>query len=406
MKDMITQAQILNFEKLAVRDIESGIGFWIEDYKPIDKIKVGPHGKGGKDAKSKAVKADNGIYSFRYGTTTHEDKNAFKEKYTCECGKLTGTVFDGCRCSFCDTVVEFKDDNINITGWFKMENGAKIIHPILYNSVVSIIGKKDLIEMLLLPKLNANGAIIPSDRPYMNIGLIEFRERFDEIINHYMEKKHKWNNKLDVYELIQEHRDKVFTSCLPVFSLLLRPVNIIGGVLEYNKINKEFTKLSSTISQINKIAFVDIEKIKLMRLLDIVQKTYHTIYKHCIEVMAKSKKALIRGQMLGAKFNYVARNVITPNNDKTRIDEVTMSYLGFLELHKPEIINIMTKTLGYSMTKAYNTWFEATLKFDDMIYEIMMSMIKNPLKPVKVLINRNPSKMIGPYYGNIVVNMS
>ena len=155
------------------------------------------------------------------------DENAFEERYTCKCGAYRGKIFEGETCPNCREKIEFKDVDLSITGWIKI-NDYKIIQPIYYNKLLSIIGQKAFPEIIQFGKrVGKNGKIEsvvqekPSS-PFMGIGLIEFRERFDEILDYYKTKK---KNKIMEIEEIEEDKEKVFASAIPVYSSVLRPMS-------------------------------------------------------------------------------------------------------------------------------------------------------------------------------------
>ena len=74
-----------------------------------------------------------------YGTS-YDDEHAFIERYRCRCGEFKGRQFDGEICPFCGTPVEFKDSDINITGWITLSK--QIISPYYFNLFCQTIGKE------------------------------------------------------------------------------------------------------------------------------------------------------------------------------------------------------------------------------------------------------------------------
>ena len=50
------------------------------------------------------------------------DEDAFSERYSCRCQELRGRVFEGEICPKCETKVEFKDTDLEITGWIILHN--------------------------------------------------------------------------------------------------------------------------------------------------------------------------------------------------------------------------------------------------------------------------------------------
>ena len=74
-----------------------------------------------------------------YGTT-YEDEQSFIERYRCRCGAFKSRQFEGEICPICGTKVEFRDSDINVTGWISLGNN-KIISPYYFNVLQQAIGK-------------------------------------------------------------------------------------------------------------------------------------------------------------------------------------------------------------------------------------------------------------------------
>lgn len=209
----------LNWDEECRRDLTLGRGFLITEPAITNKDQ----------------KSYNGIQSTRFGTDW-SDENAFEDRYSCSCKALQGKIFEGETCSQCKTKVEYKDVDLSITGWIVINN-HKLIQPSYYNKLENIIGVRDFKEMVEYDKfIDRNGHIQQKDisNPFKGIGIIEFQERFDEILNYYKKKK---KNKLEEIKEIEEDKDKVFTSCIPVYSAILRPISFKAESFFYNSIN-------------------------------------------------------------------------------------------------------------------------------------------------------------------------
>mgnify|MGYP001083378018 CR=1 FL=1 len=380
----------MNWDKECERDLVSNLGFRITE--PAFKkttVKIIENSKEVK--KIKEEKTMNGIHSPLFATD-YEDEDAFSERYTCQCKELKGRVYEGEICPICNTEVKFRDVDLRITGWIILDN-HKIIQPIFYRMIKSIIGEKILLEILEYNKDITNDGQIKnkiSKNPYMGIGIIEFRERFDEIINYYKSKK---KNKAELADEVLREKDKVFASCIPVFSSVLRPILFKGDSFLYNPIDKKYTPIYSLVSSLNAQNAVNKNnknkkkridehtmlfslQIKLMKLWDLVFS------------LINQKDGHIKDQLLGGRLNFSARNVIIPD-PTLKPDEIKLGYLAFLELYKYEIIAHLVKMNDINENMAYEQWYKATINFNQKIYEVMKYIVdkKNPC----VIINRNPT---------------
>ena len=153
----------------------------------------------------------------------------------------------------CGTKVEYRDENFGMFGYICLKDPYYLIHPNLFNSIAFFIGEREFMNIITpVHKKDEDGhdipIIPPKDEPYFGIGMMDFHDRFDEIIEYYRGKR---PNKMDYYENIIDDRDKVFTQSVPVFTIHLRPYRIDGDMLHFegtNAIYKVMTKLASDIN--------------------------------------------------------------------------------------------------------------------------------------------------------------
>jgi len=166
----------------------------------------------------KDLKNPNGIYSQKYGAILG-DANPFGNRYRCECGFLDKRYNLHNICPYCGSEVIYVDDDMNIFGWMTLYN-YWIIHPNLYKSIASYIGPKKLDKIIGYEEkkdkdghkviIEYEGGVKKEDK-YNGIGMIVFKEKFQEILDHFYTPKKK-----DKYTHIIENKDKVFTQSISV----------------------------------------------------------------------------------------------------------------------------------------------------------------------------------------------
>lgn len=380
---------IINWEKEYEADMDKGIGF---DITRADYIKSTP--------KEENIRAADGIYSIEYGTTWQDD-NAFAERYRCKCGETKGKPSEGEICPLCSNPVTFVDSNIEITGWFKL-NEHRIIQPAMYAFVSSLVGEKNLEDIISNAKrrMNKNGKydnVPDSKNPYRGIGMIEFEEKFDEIMDFFLSKKAM---KRDVYDEIYKNRDCVFSSVIPVYSLLLRPIKINNMEFSFVKINNTFSTMATEIADLNDLDIgIHRSKRRVLTLLNEIQQNVNFLYEYVIDLLS-SKKGVIRNNILGGRYNFSSRCVIIPIAEGgMKVNEVILPYKAFMELYRMELINLMCTISGLTISQAEDKWNEGLLEFDPTIHELMEYMISNTSGGLRILINRNPSIS----YGSVLV---
>jgi len=371
----------LNWDKECEMDFITGRGFEITE--PAVK---------GKDQKSMY-----GIQSPLF-CSDWSDEDAFAERYTCECGEMRGKVFEGETCPNCHTEIKFKDVDLSITGWIILHN-HKIIQPIFYNKLSSIIGNKQFADIVRFDKkVNKDGHLEEKqddkNNPFKGIGIIEFRDRFDEIMDFYKNKK---KNKREEIDDIMKEKHKLFASCIPVYSSVLRPISFKGESFFYSAIDKKYNSIFSSTRLLNDSELFEArrkkwtkekrERMDTSKILSSIQEKLMELWSLIFEQIDQ-KDGHIKSEILGGMINFSSRCVIIP--DATlKSDEVRLSYMCFLELFKYEIIACLVKMANITENDAYEQWFKARIKYSPKIYEVMNYILKKR-KP-KILINRNPT---------------
>ncbi len=343
----------------------------------------------------KDLKSSESIFSERFGQTLN-DVSPFADKYRCNCGNLRSRIYDKVKCPICNTEVKYVDDNFKLFGWMVLKNHY-IIHPNLFNSLSYFIGSEKLDNMIKESEtIDEDGHIIETeidlskDEPFAGIGMIDFKEKIDEILDFYLA---KYPNKKEYYDDIKANMDKLFTQSIPVYTTHLRPFKIDGENFNFEGTNSLYNMMARLVWQINKDRLEMQNKKKPKNdLLYNLQKKYNELYEEIKQILS-GKKGTLRSCLAG-RYNFSARSVIIPNPDM-RIDQVTLSYHCLAELLQQQIINILKKSYNMSYADAYSMWYKGQVKENDRIRNIIMSIIKSTPNGIPLIINRNPSLSYG-----------
>ncbi len=369
----------LNLDEERIKDINTNNGFIISKRQNINKD----------------VKSDEGIFSSKFGKTL-SDANAYENRYKCKCGHLQGTINKGMTCEYCHTQVKFISDNFEYFGWICIKEPYAVIHPNLFKSLQAFIGGKELDRILSSnDNIDENGFIKEKDTnknsPFIGLGMIEFREKFYEVMEFYKNKNIKKPQKLLYYQDIMENADKVFTHSIPVYTTQLRPFNIDGTKFNFEGNNEIYNNLAAQAAKVNK----DILYIRTRtgakksskaekQLLYAMQKNINDIYSD-LEKQLSGKKGYVRS-LIGGRFNFCSKVIIVPNPE-LEIDEIKLPYAAMLEIFQQRIVNILSKT--YIPSEAYKMWDSARNCFDRNIANLIESIIESEY--VGVFFGRNPS---------------
>lgn len=390
--DFFTKIEVIDLDKEAKEDIESGRGFLIDAPKSTNK---------------KDIKNPNGIYSPKFGQKLG-DLNPYADRYSCECGHLKSRVNHGIYCPICHTKCKYVDDDFKMFGWIILKEPYHIIHPKFYESLDFIFGtspyntekkriKGSKLQNILnyFPDVDQDGKIHPcsfkpDNEPYYGIGMMEFYERFDEILDYYYQKNPK---KKEYYDEIQYYRDIVFCHSIPVFTTHLRPADIRDGYMYYEPTNGIYNMINKHVHSINKDRrkFDQDYKIKNTELYK-TQMKYMELVQEVMNILT-GKKGQLR-MLVGGRYSYSCRAVIRQDSS-LRIDQVKLPYVALVKMLQQRIINILIRTYNISPSDAYNIWSKAIAKKDERICEIITAIINSNPEGLPVIINRNPTINFG-----------
>jgi hypothetical protein len=379
----------INLDRECERDINTGNGFVISDSNGIKKD----------------IKDENGLFSPKFGQTLGS-MNTYSNRWRCECGMLEGSVHKDMICPYCNTPVKFIGDNYQLFGWIRLNN-YYIIHPNLYSLIEFFcgpggIGPNDKEKhSKLYNMIKYNGQIDQdgnenvedlgiTDQPFYGIGMIDFYNKFDDIMTYYL---HKYPAKIEVYNQIYENRDKIFTHSLPVFTSLLRPFDVHGSNMYYEPTNAMYNLINSLAGSINRDDTQMSKKKKPKNdLLFDMQIKIQELYEEIIQILS-GKKGELR-QLIGGRCNFSSRSVIAQDPD-LRIDQIKLPYIALAIMLQQKICNILCKTYNIGEAEAYNIWFKAVTSPTQQMHDIIMSIIHANPNGLPCVLNRNPTIAYG-----------
>lgn len=83
---------------------------------------------------------------------------------------------------------------------------------------------------------------------------------------------------------------------------------------------------------------------------------------------------------------------------------MTVKDVAFVELWKPDIVNLLVKLEGYTYSQAYERWYYAYREFDTKVYKIINYILKKEKGGPTILLNRNPTiDILVAYKSDLIV---
>lgn len=263
---------------------------------------------------SSAVTLDGKFTKSQYGAnsplfgTSYEDEQAFMERHRCECGTFKGRQWEGEICPLCGKEVKERQIQMKMTAWFSLGDNV-VINPHWYKILTKLIGKNEFPQIVnSMERVDKNGnrekAIPGIDytplSPFAAIGMDEFYERFDEIIDYFAAKKKKFVEA----EVCKQEKRKVFTHHIPVYTTALRPASATADTLYYNGIEKDIHPLFNLTESIK-----NCEPIEKPVLQDRIQFRVNRIWEYNFSQINK-KEGFIRNKLISGALNYTSREYI------------------------------------------------------------------------------------------------
>lgn len=391
---MSSKLVLSNWRVRYAYDKAYGTAFIINNAIGIDKRTVKP--------------IEGGIYSKALGNITDTDTDI--RQYSCNCGHLTSRFDEGDVCEECGTVCkEVFGVDLNKYGWILLGD-YYVIQPNAYEMIKSVVGAKNLEKMIKYQvSIGIEGNQVDLDTklkpiPYQNIGMIEFKRKFEEIMNYYGSIK---SNKYEKAMFLIKNKNRVFTNVIPVYSSLLRPAYSSGKrkMFSYDKLNSHITAILSNVKLLNNGTSKRLKNGGDVTLLWAIQESLQEFYHMTITTKISGKSKIIRNSILSTRTSFSSRAVITSLTDPKYIgmDHVVVNYKQFIEIYTLLILNCMMRGIGDPKFKNMTLYELLTYlkrakyaeEVDETIYSIIEYLIKNHKQGLWVVLNRNPTIDLG-----------
>lgn len=370
-----------------------------------------------------------GLQSEFFGSDYGDDA-AFADRYSCQCGKLKGRMYEHEICPECNTEVQYSDVDLEKFGWIIIDNEFSVINPIYYMKLEALLGKYDSSESVIgaiikthykdddggilvgnsdTPALDEKDKLNIGKHPFIRRGLIWLKDHLRDVQDYYSRVK---PNKKEAFQEIYDNIDKVFCYCIPVYSAVLR-MEAPGqkGEKAYKvKTNTCYRSIIRSNQKISEIVadkdegdeYTPEEVTTINRFLAQIQKDLHDMYEEEYNIL-EGKKGYIQGKIIAGRYNFSARNIIISGNRALHSDEVEMCYSSFIELFRYELTAYYAKYNNCTISEANDAIIRGQSRFDKQIYYTMLYMVRTA--ELYVIVNRNPSINYGSFLALRVINV-
>lgn len=402
----------LNLDLECQMDILQGKGIRLQSTEAF-------HKKADKFTK-KTEKVYDGLQSEFFGSDFGDD-SAFAERWSCKCKKYIGKMYRNVHCEVCDSDVTFHDIDLTKFGWIILDD-FKVLSPIYDQKLLATLGSQgddSVLNKILEVNYDENGQQIFKDKellqlkqhPFMHKGMywLSDPKNLMEVLTYYEKKRAKTKEK--AFQELKNDLFNIFTSCIPVYSAILRTElpGEKGSKVFKLKINTSYSSIIRSTNFINGIERESqLENLSSINMhLYRIQKEIRNVFNDTYKSFMK-KTGIIMSKVIGGRYNYSARNIIIPSSGYLRADEIEISYSTCMELYRSELINFYQKIQGCTVMEASLAWKRGTVRFNKTFHNIMEYMItdKKCKKYMNLLISRNPCINFGSFSMMRVVHVT
>lgn len=328
---------------------------------------------------------------------------------TCQCGEKKGKYRIGSICSNCHTPVsESIEEYLQSLVWIRQPNGVeKLINPQIW---LMLKRKFTIGAFCTLTYLTDNGVkfdkMVLSNKKVMRLkyqlveagldqrGYNHFIQNFDRYMeflfnSDVFKPKRKEVDKL--YNLIYLHKDKVFTSYIPIPN---KSLLIIEDTNYGSFIDKSLTLVLNAVRLMTGIDRPDAISLTEKSRENRVSKALNNISDYCMQTykeLFSPKPGIFRKQIYGTRVDYSFRTVISSLSGKHRYDEIHIPWpVGINVLYNHIVSKLLHR--GYSPTEAFSFINKYNLEYNEEMETILKELI-NEAGPrgIPCLGNRNPS---------------
>lgn len=329
---------------------------------------------------------------------------------SCENGCTTGNFYTGMTCPKCHTLVrETFTKELCYRTWLDIPDFAPpVLHPNVYYVISNVFPSVKMGEGIpprpLLDVIMDNEADLPADlEDRIPQGMRAFHEHFGDIITAVIEHYTPLHNsaryaRVEHLKLfLHKFSDRLFVRKLPILDPSLHLLTKYGGVTKADQASPIVINAITTLSGL--IHAYNVHHGKEAVLDQQLFKFYEIWIPYAASILNDKviqKKGLCRKCVLGTRTHCSFRGVISPIIVPHESDELHVPWKVGVNLLKLEIINVLVRRKGMSFTDALNKFFTAETSFDQDIYQVILTLIKEcPFKGLPTLFGRNPSIHLG-----------
>lgn len=339
----------------------------------------------------------------------HTDADAIENSASCACGNIAEASKIGVVCDVCShPVVSISNRPIVPSMWIRCPEGVdRLVSPELWIMLAGHLCTKevDILEWLTNTKYNVTfedissketqrkmGKLIQRDLPR---GLNNFVRHFDEIFDFLLSSSIISQGKWELQQFVQENRNKLFPTVLPVPSKLCFVVeSTTSGVY----IDKPIAAAMDAVLTVSSIASspIPLKPIQVQNRMARSLKLLAIFHENYDKQRVAQKPGLIRRHVLGGRLNMTARAVITSISDPHKYDELHIPWGIGCQLLKYHLANKLKRRYNMTKREAFAFIYANVLRYNPVLDELFKELIaESKYHGLPASFHRNPTLQRG-----------
>lgn len=331
------------------------------------------------------------------------DGNNLNVVPSCHCGAEKGGYNVEVLCTICHTTCESPVDRpLESNLWVRVPSGVRaFVNPTIWIILSNAMKKKGtpILEWLCDPTFKVRGKpspkikLLETSLPNFKRGLNYFHDNFDAIIDLMFRNpraRKVFQTDVDILELLDKNRDKIFTEYLPLPSK-------VCFVVESNETGRYTDKeMLVAIDALNIIASTDypLSPLPVFRKESRTTKAMMqlaTFYHYYVSSVIATKPGLARRHIFGGRLHFTARAVITSISEPHDYDDLHLPWALSVNLFKLHLQNKLLR-MGWGPKKITTYISTHTNKYSEELAQLMADMImESPHRGIPVVLQRNPT---------------
>jgi len=348
---------------------------------------------------------DADINKLRKNLFTTLTSNTIPITPSCSCGAMKVGYLRGIECQLCGTQVDSRYGDIKPYVWLRRMDGvAKFLSPYFVTLIDHITGDKSRRIVRWFGDNRYNPVFTTrgnngDDTFYTALKELPNFERSYNFLVDNMEavlltllrtKNYQKAKSAQLQMVINLWKTSKDTICSDIVPIIHKSLIVVEKTSKGSYIQASRGDISNAVETFARS--VQSERLSSRdRATALTVQLLSDMYTRITSDFLSGKEKLVRKNILGSRFHFTFRQVVTPILGKHLYDDVHIPWQSYISAFRPFIFNKLARR-GYPHKVIVKKLHQALLRFDMEIHEIGIELIRESNGGIPLMIHRNPSQ--------------